>query len=273
MPALTDPAMKDAAALMIGLKYPLRRVAEALHACSTGDTTGLRGVAPFLVDVADHLRGMTPPSFRTIQRWAQEMGQPAESKWELTDAEEEEIPFVLELVKYMIRRSRGNKTFLTKDEAALAISIHWADTTLASPHVWALTESYAAARQRGIATTDLDVLLAFRPWRGVPNLMEYCELIKDGVVGIPEILDAVLGADLLLGQTFPQGFPVLTADSETMKGLVWGTRLVAQLLPEIVKTLDYADADAFEESLLREMLARHSWPAAGTLPELPLPEF
>ena len=273
MPALTDPVMKDAASQMIGLKYPLRRVAEALHACSTGDTTGLRGVAPFLVDVADHLRGMTPPSFRTIQRWAQEMGQPAESKWELTDTEEEKIPFVLEILKYVIKRSRGNKTFLTKDEAALAISIHWADTTLASPHVWALTESYAAARQRGIATTDLDVLLAFRPWRGVPNLMEYCELIRDGGVGIPDLLDAVLGAELLLGQTYLQKILVPTEDSEHPNQLVLGTRLVARLLSEIVKALDYGNADAFEESLLREMLARHSWPAAGTLPELPLPEF
>jgi len=117
------------------------------------------------------------PTERTIQRIAKGIDTSSEEAWTVAGANPEDVPLILPVLRELAIASDGQRLSLTWREAAYALRVIRAAPDLVVRMVlqWALT--YARRDAAGEAVTDLDIALAFAPWRGQNERSEFSERV------------------------------------------------------------------------------------------------
>lgn len=118
--------------------------------------------------VSPAFKGRALPSLRTIQSIVADLTVADSSgEWSLADDEDEgaEAAFVLEVIRVLTTWSEGTRRAITHQEARWLRRIHRAVNDLDPLAAYLLTRAYVRAQQRGEPTSDLDLYLAFAPWR------------------------------------------------------------------------------------------------------------
>ena len=203
MPEHLDPRMKEAAEHLLALHYSPQEVRLALGRANQADDAARKDLPTQLVET---LAGRKVPSLRTLQRLASrhQHDSETEGRWEITEGEPADLPFLLGLVKMLVRQSGGRRAGLTKPEAEVARAVRRAAPDLDIDLAWAVVEAYVERRRQGQPTDDLDAVLAFAPWRGGQQLLDYFEAIRDRMVSIRDLLPrwSAAAGPLLFGKDY-----------------------------------------------------------------------
>jgi hypothetical protein len=175
------------------------------------------GLAPKAIydRLVDEMGEENAPSYRTVQRIVERMAKDLSGPWSLAEVEgldEATLSVVLEALAQLIEDSSGQKASLTRAEAGWIAKLRKAAPDLDPGSLLTLARWYAA-KEPG-KTVDLDVFVAFHPWRtfqGVKDIREmqnsdfsdinrYLRAVNKGRLPVPEpftVDDVVLFAQYL----------------------------------------------------------------------------
>jgi len=122
------------------------------------------------------------PSLRSVERVVAAMAAEDPSvPWRLADAdalEPEDRRVVLGALAELVQRSEGRRTTLTNAEATWVARLYAVAPELPPWDLLRLAHEYLGRGKE--PTDDLDVLLAFRPWRGQEAAERYAKIIEAG---------------------------------------------------------------------------------------------
>lgn len=119
------------------------------------------------------------PSLRTVQSIVKEIKtRDTSGPWQLGDSEGEDAKLVLDVLVTIIVNSVGTVRNFTKAEARWIIRIAKAAPTAGPWQLWYLAQLYMRYENMGLSTTDLDSLIAFKPWESEPRAKLYESVLK-----------------------------------------------------------------------------------------------
>ena len=131
------------------------------------------------------------PSERNIQRMVtQQRLKDKSGVWELGNPD---FPprDILSVLQYVIRRTQGNRSSITKVEARHIARIALAAPSLLLPGMtwllWTLAHMYASHEIKRLPTKALDVYMAFQPWAGQTQWQRYTAAVGDGKGPVPPV--------------------------------------------------------------------------------------
>ena len=124
------------------------------------------------------------PSLRTVQVIAKLAKGDASDIWSVTDSEPEDAALLLPVVAALISKSAG-RVRLTVDAAAWVLHVRRLAADLPPYAAWQIATFYQGRHGAGLATTDVDALLAFAPWRGPVAWVRYKDAVDAGWVTRP----------------------------------------------------------------------------------------
>lgn len=113
--------------------------------------------------------GATVPNLRTIQRIVAEHRPPdATEAWSVADANGDDAALILPVLAHVVSLTEGRETAITHAAAVWIVRLRRAVPDLAIPPLWHVIRRYMSREASKKPTTDLDLLLAFAPWRSEP---------------------------------------------------------------------------------------------------------
>jgi hypothetical protein len=127
------------------------------------------------------------PLLRTVQRIVRE-DVPADSgrSWSfIPPAAADEDRFVLEVLADVVEWSDGRRTTLSEAEAAAIVGIRRVAPELPPRLTYRLARYYMGRSQAQQATSDLDLWLAFEPWRDDASRARYEVVVDQGAPRAP----------------------------------------------------------------------------------------
>ena len=114
--------------------------------------------------------GATVPNLRTIQRIVAEHRPPDPTMaWRVADASGEDAALILPVLAHVVSLTEGRETEITQAAATWVLRLRRAVPDLAIPPLWHLVRRYISREASKKPATDLDLLLAFAPWRSEPT--------------------------------------------------------------------------------------------------------
>ena len=130
------------------------------------------------------------PEIRTVQKIVKESRPPDPSgAWMPTEWHGEDIPPVLEIIKYL--RQRGAAFWPTVAEAERILWVKRAAPTLPIEDVWRIMRRYMAHEPKQRSTEYLAVYLAFQSWKGPEAEKEYFAAVPEGERYYPDAQGSV----------------------------------------------------------------------------------
>ncbi len=166
-------------------------------------------------NVSDLLKGLHKageitwvPSLRTIQEVMRQHSPPDPSgPWSVADALDDDAALVLPVLAAIAERTSGRRSSFTRREAELIAKIRRAAPDLDLIAAFAYAREYMLCKERGVSTDDLDIGLAFSPWKDASAVKRFVQAVGEDVAkevffAIP--LAAAYGA-------FPEMFEVIDA--------------------------------------------------------------
>lgn len=113
---------------------------------------------------ADVLEGAVYPSLRTIERmWKRAQPPDPSGPWSLRDSPGSEGILILEVLVEVMKRTKGQRSTLTREEAAWIARVRTVAPSLPAWGAFRVAHAYVARGEQ--STEDLDQLLAFQPWQ------------------------------------------------------------------------------------------------------------
>jgi hypothetical protein len=107
-----------------------------------------------------------PPDVRTVQRIVRQVrASDPSGPWSPANGELSDVRAVLDVLAAVIEHTEGRTISLTNGEALWVERLNRAAPGLPPLEAWRLARLYLARAARNDSTEDLDVLLAFAPWR------------------------------------------------------------------------------------------------------------
>lgn len=123
------------------------------------------------------------PILRTIQTIVKECRPPDPSgSWSVAEAEEDEAPYILDVLADVADLTCGNKTSLTRAEVAWINRIHVCQTGLSPWDVYLVARVYMLRESRKEMTEDLDIYLAFHPWASDKDYQRYTQAVDEDII-------------------------------------------------------------------------------------------
>ncbi len=114
---------------------------------------------------ADELRAVVP-SLRTIERLVKTIrSQDKSAPWSLMSDDTGDSRLILDALAAIVRTTEGRVVSITRAEATALMKVNRSAPELDLMSQWRLARRYVARVASGIATADLDLLMAFAPWR------------------------------------------------------------------------------------------------------------
>ena len=127
-----------------------------------------------------------PKSVRTTQSIVADLrGKDDSEPWALLDAEPATVRLVLDVLAAVVGHTEGRRAHLTRKEVDLIVAVDAAAHDLDPWDKYRLARAYLLRRTRNAATSDLDLMLAFKWWRGPTELAAYLAALSAGHVPQP----------------------------------------------------------------------------------------
>lgn len=121
-----------------------------------------------------------PPSRRTIESWVATFRTEGGEPWTLTLGTEETAELVLPVLQAIVEHSEGRVRTIGVEAARWVVAVRRAVPDLDPWDAYLVARQYLAAA--GTSTTELDLLLAYAPWRGASEAARYGRAITRGLV-------------------------------------------------------------------------------------------
>jgi hypothetical protein len=126
------------------------------------------------------------PEIRTVQRIVKKSRPPDPSgAWMPTEWPGEDIPPVLEIIKYL--RQRGDAIWPTLAEAKRILWVRRAAPTLPFGYAWNIIRRYVAHEATQQSVEYLSVYLAFKSWEGPEAEKEYFAAVPERERYVPDV--------------------------------------------------------------------------------------
>jgi hypothetical protein len=120
------------------------------------------------LDLDPKFQNMKKPSLRTVQSWTASAEWSPEvdtQRWGLADAKGDEAPIVLETLAGVIEETAGKVSSLSRVEACWIVRVARAAPDLSPWQRYVFARSYIGQMAAKESTANLDLTLAFAPWR------------------------------------------------------------------------------------------------------------
>lgn len=119
------------------------------------------------------------PSLRVVQGWIAAIRRRGGDAWSLAVANQDDAPFLLEVLWYVVEAGYGRPA-LTTDEAAWCVRVHRASPGLHPWDAFVVGRLYLARIAGDESTVGLDTYLAFRTWESPENRDQYLRKAREG---------------------------------------------------------------------------------------------
>jgi len=134
------------------------------------------------------------PTIRTIQRIVADV-KDVSPEWSIATADPADLPLVVGVLPELVEQTGGRRLAFTTSEAAWVARVRRAAPDLAAKWaLWLAAYKYLTRDQKKEPTTDLDLLLAFAPWRDDASFQRFVAAIPQEWVQGPGIQGGVMDA-------------------------------------------------------------------------------
>ena len=120
------------------------------------------------------------PSTRTVQEMVGEVRSQSQSRpWRLRDADADDAAVILGVLADQMYTSGGKITEISQVDAEWIIRLSYAGVGDLPPgFLYSLAITYQLREETDAATSDLDALIAFAPWRNETAWTRYIEAVE-----------------------------------------------------------------------------------------------